>query len=427
MTDRNDTLHYCFFIRFNETADAVYYIIPLYKIHQNMKEYKLAKGWAIFIYIFAPLVIALFVWLAIMPFTPASEGMSPNAAWFFIPVSLLMVGIMVYGLLDAIKGRVIIEGSKIIKKGVFGSRELLSHEIKGFIVIQYYIVIEPGMVHKKKMKISLAYGKTQEILDWLASRHPDLEEMTRLQETNEILANEQYGSTVSKRTWYWDNAKQVASYLNWAGIGVGLWAIFYPSPYLHALIACMVIPLITIVVTKLYKGLLRLDAPTGSAYPTVGGALFVPAAALAVRALQDYSVFDHSPGWLPVIIVTAVLMGASILAHKDFNLKESRHGWFVAAYLLFSMAYAYGTVIILNCYYDRSTPEVYQATVMEKKNSSSSSGDSYYFYLTPWEKAKEVEQMDVPRSVYERVNKNDVVTVLYYKGKFNIPWIRITP
>ena len=392
-----------------------------------MKEYKLAKGWAIFIYIFAPLVIALFVWLAIMPFISPIEGMSPNAVWYFVPVSLLIVGILVFGVLDAIKGKVIIDRNKIIKQGVFGSRELLSHEIKGFTVTPNYIFIKPGVAHKKKIKISLAYGKTQEILEWLASHHADLEEMTRLQETNEILTNEQYGSTVSKRTWHWDNAKQVASYLNGAGIVVGAWAIFYPTPYLHALIACMVIPLIALMVTKLYKGLLRLDASQGSAYPSVGGGLFVPAAALAVRALQDYSVFDHSPAWLPVIIVTAILMGASILAHKGFNLKESRHWWFVVAYLMFSMAYAYGTVIVLNCYYDRSTPEVYQATVMEKKSSSSSSGDSFYFYLTPWEKAKEVEQMDVPRKVYDRVNKNDVVNILYYKGKFNIPWIRITP
>ena len=71
-----------------------------------MKEYKIGKRWAIFIYIFAPLFIALFGWLLIMPFV--LDDTPIKMLYFLAPLSLAMIGLMIVGLLDTIKGKVII-------------------------------------------------------------------------------------------------------------------------------------------------------------------------------------------------------------------------------------------------------------------------------------------------------------------------------
>jgi hypothetical protein len=61
-----------------------------------MKEYKIARGWAIFIYITAPLMIALFAWALLMPFIPGMKGeISSKAYWFLGPISIGMITLMV--------------------------------------------------------------------------------------------------------------------------------------------------------------------------------------------------------------------------------------------------------------------------------------------------------------------------------------------
>ena len=95
-----------------------------------MKEYKIGKGWAIFICIFAPLLIALFVWLLIMPFV--LDDTSIEMLYFLAPLSIGMIGLMVVGLLDTIKGKVIVSSDTLSIRSTFINRDLKFQEIKGF-------------------------------------------------------------------------------------------------------------------------------------------------------------------------------------------------------------------------------------------------------------------------------------------------------
>jgi hypothetical protein len=390
-----------------------------------MKEYKIAKGWAIFVYISAPLLIALFVWMAFIPFTEGSEGMSPQAGWFFIHLSLAMVTVMVWTLLDTIKGRVIIDKDKIYKKSVLGTRELAFCEIRGFTVGQNYIVIEPIEKNRKKIKISVAYGKTEEIIAWLSSGHRDLDELDHQHETQEIIENEQYGDTIAERTLQLEKARRVTKYYNWSGIAVSLWAFFYPYPYEYLLLACMIVPVIAIIIVKAYKGLIRIDGTERSAYPSVGGGFAGGVFGLFWRAMNDYNIFEYTNCWIPAGVIAAVLVAVLIALQKDFNFKKAYHYWFVIGFLLLSFAYGYSTVVTLNCYYDRSISEVYPTTVVDKKISSGKT-TSYYLYLAPWGKVAGVEDVDVSKSLYNSVEKNDPVKVVLRKGRFNIPWLWVT-
>src|SRR5687768_15718032 len=115
-----------------------------------MKEYKIAKGWAIFMYIAAPLLIGLFAWLLIMPFVPwMKDDVAPEIYWFLAPMSLGMIGLMAVGLMDTIKGKFVIDNEKVYTIGIFSNRHLRFDEIKGYRITDKYIFIEPKIEDKK--------------------------------------------------------------------------------------------------------------------------------------------------------------------------------------------------------------------------------------------------------------------------------------
>lgn len=175
-----------------------------------MKEYKISKGWAIFIYITAPLLIGLSGWLFVMPFIPGS-GNNPEIFWFLGPISLGMMVVMIVGLLDTVKGKFVIDNVKIFSTSTFSYRELMFNEIKGYRVNDKYIFIEPNTGNKKKIKVSKYFGRTNEIIEWLSSHYPDLDIVQANQEKEEILNNAEVGWTLQEREEKLTKAHKVAN------------------------------------------------------------------------------------------------------------------------------------------------------------------------------------------------------------------------
>ena len=85
-----------------------------------MKEYKLAKGWAIFIWVMAPVLIGLFGFLAVMPFI--ADEIDMTLVLILTPISIGMLTLMVLGLIDVYKGRLIIQEDRLVSIGVFKSK-----------------------------------------------------------------------------------------------------------------------------------------------------------------------------------------------------------------------------------------------------------------------------------------------------------------
>src|SRR5687768_14960129 len=100
-----------------------------------MRTFKMAKGWAIFIYVTVPPMIALFAWLLIMPFVPSmNDGTSNQIYWLLAPLSIGMIGLLAVGLLDAIKAKFIIDTNSVSITSTFTNRQLMYDEIKGYRV-----------------------------------------------------------------------------------------------------------------------------------------------------------------------------------------------------------------------------------------------------------------------------------------------------
>lgn len=388
-----------------------------------MKEYKIGKGWAIFIYIFAPLFIALFVWLLIMPFL--LDDASIEMLYFFAPISLAMIGIAVVGLLDTIKGKVIVSSDTLSIRSTFINRDLKFQEIKGFRVEQNYIFVLPNTEKKKRIKISSYIGNSSEFIMWLTSNFPDLHQVNEEKEETEILDNFDYGRNAEERSFRLNQAKKVSKVLNWAGGLILVWTLFIPEPYEYAILASISLPVIVLVSVIYYKGLIRIDEKKGSVYPTVFIAILMSSCGLFLRALLDYDILDYSNIWIPSIIIGTVMVALMVYATKEFNYKQAKGYFIVLTLIIFFWGYSFGSIVTLNCMYDKSVPQIYHSTVLDKRVSSGKT-TTYYFELLAWGAQTESDDVSVSEKLYNYLEVGDSVNIYLKRGQLEIPWFIVT-
>jgi hypothetical protein len=391
-----------------------------------MKEYKISRGWAIFIYIGAPLLIALFCWILIIPFVPEMKNdVNPSAYWFLAPVSIGMIIVMVVGLLDTFKGKFIINNDTVVSVSTFSKRELLFNEIKGYRINEKNIFIESKNKNKKKIKVSKYFANVDEIVEWLSNNYSDLDIVQADQEKEEILKNRELGWSTEEREEKLIKAFKTAKMLNWTGGFIGIWTLFIPNPYEYAIIASIVFPIICLLVLKYSKGLIRIDEKKDTAYPTIFWAISASSLGLCLRALFDYNIFDYSKVWTPSLLITLTYIVVLIIGNKEFKFNKAIDFLIIVIFSILLFGYSYGTIVTLNCMYDKSKPETFNTVILSKRISSGKT-TTYYLELTPWGQQKQIDEVTVSKDLYNKLDKNDKVTVYFMKGQFDIPWLEVT-
>jgi hypothetical protein len=188
-----------------------------------MKEYKISKGWSIFVYITAPLIIALFGWMVIMLFVTDSEN-DMITFWIWRSISLGMFLLVVIEILDTIRGKFVIGNDKIFTVSTFSNRQLFFNEIKGYRITGKYIFIESNSEQKKKIVIRTHIEKVNEIEKWLSENYLDLDLVQSNQEKKEILYDQEFWLAAEQRE---EKAHWIAKILN----SVGGWGIFEIGQY----------------------------------------------------------------------------------------------------------------------------------------------------------------------------------------------------
>jgi hypothetical protein len=146
---------------------------------------------------------------------------------------------------------------------------------------------------------------------------------------------------------------------------------------------------------------------------------------LCLRALFDYNVFNHRNSWTPSILIAVIFFAFLLIGNKEFRLRQTKDYFTILGIALITFAYGYGSVITLNCFYDKSTPEVFKAKILSKRISSGKT-TTYYFELTPWGQQKEADEVSVPKKLYNTLEAENEVNIYLKKGQFKIPWFMIS-
>ncbi|GAB2770887.1 hypothetical protein GCM10027175_05500 [Hymenobacter latericoloratus] len=390
------------------------------KIQPVHRSYGTARGWRIFIYVFGPLLIALF-WSA--PFWMLSGDWNALRIGFTVGMGLFGL-FFVYCLYETAKGRHIITDTAFVYAGTLYRQELPLEAIKGFRTDQQYTHILPTSKAYPKIKVGYTSEGYKEIQQWLAEHYPNLDEQEQQQEEEAILLDDTFGRTTEERETNLTQTRRVASALNTLGWLTGAWLLFLPRFYEAAFTAGLTLPAVAALAILWHRGTIRPDEQKNSAYPNVSVALLMPALGLLLRELLDLELLHYDALW-PLAGGAAALFGLLLLlGSRPFLQQPKLRASVLGQVALYALLYGYAATVAVNCVFDEGPAKHHTATVL-RKHSSSGKTTTYYLNVTPWGPRRQAEDVAVSEEYYQQVQPGARVRIYEMPGRLGVPWFTV--
>lgn len=386
------------------------------------KEFRLAKSWRIIFLVFFSacsigMTIALYYGLLDTTDWPTRIGYilafitGQALAWFIVRFSN--------------KNKVVVDDHQVHYFGAFAERTLSINEIKGFRVDPHYLYFLPVDKPLKKIQVSTYFGNFGELVHWARTHCKDLDSEQFIEDQMEILTDDNFGDDAEERSTALKRAKAFTKVFNTLAAIVGFGTMFFPYYYQVAILSCVAFPLAAMAVTRLSKGLIKLNERRGSAYPSIMTSVLFPPLGLAIRAISDVTVIDYQNFWIPAAIVFLV-MALLLITDKTAQLNFSKPmGYFgVLGILIISAVYASATIVTTNMVFDSSETDWYESAVVDKRVSSGKT-TSYYLKLAPWSLQNDTDDVMVDRGAYDYYEPGDTASIFVRQGAYGISYFGI--
>lgn len=387
-----------------------------------MREYRLPKFWRIVSYIFSAAFFLLALFLIYRAVLSGNQGV---ALLLFYGGAVVLFALAWYVLRDTKAGRLILEDDRVTLVSPLGTKSLHKDEIRGFRIVENYIIVEPIDRKKPVLRISKYFEKQHEVRRWFDLYIPNLEITEWQEEVIEVLRDEELGLFSDARLTKLDSARKVARAINISAWVVCAWIIFYPKPYALAITTGIALPWIAMATSYIYRNLMKGGDREKSAYPSVTQGFVLPGFALVLRFLFDYDILDYSNAWIMVGCLTVALFVLFQLPIKGFSPRSGSAIFLLILFPLFTFVYSFGTVLLINCMTDKSEPAQYKSTILSKRTTKGKT-TTYYFDLAPWGELTEKESVTVSREEYDKASPGDTVKINQHKGTFRIPWLEVS-
>jgi hypothetical protein len=159
--------------------------------------------------------------------------------------------------------------------------------------------------------------------------------------------------------------------------------------------------------------------PNTSGYSQIMIGTALTCFAILMKSLNEYTLFQFGPLWLPALGISAVMFVALYVPGINRSMQS-----FQAQIIFMSvpaLLYGFGSARLLNCALDPHKPAVFTATVLDR-HVVRGKGATYYLDLSPWGPRRDEEQMEVSHDFYHIVAEGDTVNVNIKPGLLHIPW-----
>lgn len=328
----------------------------------------------------------------------------------------------VIGLLSTYRSLVEISEEKIRVVYALSTKELRLNEIAGFRLTQPgrhspypTLLLIPKQPKSRRLKIDLFHERRGEILTWAAVKLRNLDVAEHASELAAIAADERLGFNQEQRLLRVRKARRIVNVFNVLAVGAAGWAFFAPRPYGWVMGLLIILPLIACVLRQTLPHAVRFDGKNTSAYPQVCLIFMLPALALSLRSFLDADILHWSSFWIPWLTV-----GLAVTAWIISSAKEMRAAAFFFTLLPFTLAYSYGAVIHVNCFYDHSATQTHLTTVLSKREARGK-GTQYHLKVAPWIDQTEREVRVGPQT-YARHHPGSQASIHIQKGALSIPF-----
>jgi hypothetical protein len=214
-------------------------------------------------------------------------------------------------------------------------------------------------------------------------------------------------------------------YINRVGLWLALWEALYPHPYRVAMTIALIFPLIPLFVRHRYRKSISLeddvDKKTGAKLPSLFAALIVSSMVLILRAVFDYDLLVFSDCLVVWGIIFVVLIMIILGIESTSGIRIKLFSGKGLSIMIFVLAYSYGSMIVTNCLFDNSKPEIYHTHVL-RKHMTGGKRNNFYLMLDKWGPQTKPGDILVSGSLYRRTQAGDEMDVYVKKGTLHIPW-----
>ncbi len=231
--------------------------------------------------------------------------------------------------------------------------------------------------------------------------------------------------TISKLTFH------KLDWLEWTTMGLGLWFLIYPKPYIFLFTVLLIIPIIGLVLNGLtgrpsISSLVEITKKDdGSDKYDVADFIDFAALIIFLRVLIDYEFESLYSLIIPGTIAFSLMIVLLFVTHKRITETPKSKTWIYTSLVFNIFLYSYSATYGMNCVYDNSEPIVYNAEVLDKTISKGRRHTTYYIKVTPWGHHYDPEKISVPSSQYYKIQVGQTVKIDLKKGLFNISWYYI--
>jgi hypothetical protein len=229
--------------------------------------------------------------------------------------------------------------------------------------------------------------------------------------------SDDYISGAVRRSAEYKDIHKATKYLNALGWVIGFWLMFYPNPYLPAVILNILLPIAGIFVYIKFNRYVELDDDRGEENPNVGAIVFIPSLALLARALLDFNLFYETLFWVCTAGITLIMLVIILMKTSEYK----RNRWVPLALAFVIFPYVLGTMVLTNCLFDRSDSERYSSYITDKYISTGKT-KTYNITIEPWGPVTETEDIIVGKSFYENAKKGQRIYLNLKGGAWGFKW-----
>lgn len=211
-------------------------------------------------------------------------------------------------------------------------------------------------------------------------------------------------------------------------LGIGIWFLVYPKPYEILFSILLIIPIVGLILNGFtgrpsISSLVEISKNSdGSDKYDVADFIDFAALIILIRVLIDFTFESLYSLIIPGTITFIIMLILLFATHKIIEKTTKSRAWIYTSLIFNIFLYSYSAAYGLNCVFDNSEPQVFEAKVIDKTISKGRRHTTYYIKVTPWGHHYDPEEISVSSSHWENIEIGQTVNIDLKKGLLNIPW-----
>jgi hypothetical protein len=376
------------------------------------REYTMSTGMKIF---YILLAAGMFVFAIVLLKMPQDQPALLLVPLIFIAFAALIIA-------NALRRKVIIYDDSIVCINLFSRKEMAFSDITGCRIGQKVLVLESNSGEKITISNYSDLSDSSELATWIKDNFKDLDAIDLKQDEEKVLQDATLGFSLEDRERKLKTAKQVALVYNIIGAVAAFGLVILGKGYAITIIG-LLYPLLGLIIMKFSKGLIKFTGNSKrSVTPFLLLGFMIPVITMLIVVITDYQIFQFYNLWLPIGGVTALI--SALLYFIGLNRSIDGIRAQIIIMIIMAAIYGFGSVISINCAFDKSEPTIYKAEILGHRIESGKH-TSYLLTLTEWGPMHEQKEEDVGRHLYNEVTIGDTVKIYFKPGLLKTPWYQV--